>query len=39
MLKDFKGPVKLKGLFKKIVIPGVTCPYQGLLIDITSNQL
>jgi hypothetical protein len=32
------GTLKIKGRVKKILISGVTCTNQGLLIDITSKH-
>jgi hypothetical protein len=40
MLKNFEGPLKIKGrVIKKKLISGGTCPSKGLLIDITSKHL
>jgi hypothetical protein len=39
MLKVFKGPEKIKGDLKKILLSRVTCPNQGLLKDIFSRHL
>jgi hypothetical protein len=39
MLKNFEGPLKIKGRVEKFLISGVTCPSKGLLIDITSKHL
>jgi hypothetical protein len=39
MLKNLKGPVKIKGRVNIFLNIWSTCPNQGLLIDITSKHL
>jgi hypothetical protein len=38
MLMNLMGTIKIKGRVLKILISGVTCTNQGLLIDITSKH-